>query len=38
MRTVIRLAGDLTVKSIEPETRDSLLRAFRRWREAQTDL
>jgi len=38
MRTLIRLNGDLTVKSIEPETRDSLLRAFRRWREAQTDL
>jgi len=38
MRTLIRLNGDLTVKSIEPETRDSLLRAFRRWKEAQTDL
>jgi anti-sigma factor RsiW len=38
MRTLIGLSGSLTTKSIEPATRDSLLRAFRRWRDAQTGL
>jgi anti-sigma factor RsiW len=38
MRALIRLSGGLTAKSIEPATRDSLLRAFRRWRDSQTSL
>jgi anti-sigma factor RsiW len=38
MRALIRLSGSLTAKSIEPATRDSLLRAFRRWRDSQTSL
>jgi anti-sigma factor RsiW len=38
MRALIRLSGNLTAKSIEPATRDSLLRAFRRWRDSQTSL
>jgi anti-sigma factor RsiW len=38
MRGLIRLSGSLTAKSIEPATRDSLLRAFRRWRDSQTNL
>jgi len=38
MRAVIRLSGSLTAKSIEPATRDSLLRAFQRWRGSQTRL
>lgn len=38
MRAVIRLSGELTARAIEPATRDSLLRAFRRWRDAQTGL
>ena len=38
MRTLIRLSGGLTVQTIEPATRESLLRAFRRWRDAQTGL
>jgi anti-sigma factor RsiW len=38
MRALIRLSGNLTAKSIEPATRDSLLRAFRRWRDSQTGL
>ncbi len=38
MRALIRLSGSLTAESIEPATRDSLLRAFRRWRDAPTGL
>lgn len=38
MRALIRLSGGLTVQTIEPATRASLLRAFRRWRDAQTGL
>lgn len=38
MRVVIRLSGSLSAETIEPATRDSLLRAFRRWRDAQTGL
>ena len=38
MRVVIRLSGGLTARTIEPATRESLLRAFRRWRDAQTGL
>ena len=38
MRVLIRLSGSLTAKSIEPATRDSLLRAFQRWRDSQTRL
>ena len=38
MRTLIRLSGGLTGKSIEPATRESLLRAFRRWRDSQPSL
>lgn len=38
MRAVIRLSGGLTARTIEPTTRESLLRAFRRWRDAQTGL
>lgn len=38
MRGLIRLNGGLTVETIEPVTRESLLRAFRRWRDAQTGL
>jgi anti-sigma factor RsiW len=38
MRALIRLSGSLTAKSIEPATRDSLLRAFRRWRDSPTRL
>jgi anti-sigma factor RsiW len=38
MRTLIRLSGSLTVETIEPATRESLLRAFRRWRDAQSRL
>ena len=38
MRVLIRLSGSLTGKSIEPGTRESLLRAFRRWRDAPTGL
>lgn len=38
IRAVIRLSGGLTVQTIEPATRESLLRAFRRWRDAQTRL
>lgn len=38
MRALIRLSGGLTVQTIEPATRESLLRAFRRWRDAQTGL
>jgi anti-sigma factor RsiW len=38
MRAVIRLSGSLDAKSIAPATRDSLLRAFRRWRDSPTNL
>ena len=38
MRAVIRLTGKLTTRSLEPETVDSLLSSFRRWRESQTGL
>lgn len=38
MRVLIRLSGSLTVETIKPESRESLLRAFRRWRDAQTRL
>lgn len=38
MRALIGLSGRLTVHTIEPATRESLLRAFRRWRDAQTGL
>lgn len=38
MRALIRLSGGLSVQTIEPATRESLLRAFRRWRDAQTRL
>jgi len=35
MRALVRLTGRLTPKSLEPETVDSLLGAFRRWRDSQ---
>ena len=38
MRALIRLSGSLTAQTIEPSTRESLLRAFRRWKDAQTGL
>ena len=38
MRALIRLSGGLTVETIEPATRESLLLAFRRWRDAQSRL
>jgi anti-sigma factor RsiW len=38
MCTLIRLSGNLTAKSIAPATRNSLLRAFRSWRETHTGL
>lgn len=38
MRVVIRLSGGLSAETIEPATRESLLRAFRRWRDPQTGL
>ena len=38
MRALIRLTGKLTTRSLEPETVDSLLSAFRRWRDSQTVL
>jgi anti-sigma factor RsiW len=38
MRALIRLSGGLTAQTIEPATRESLVRAFRRWRDAQTRL
>jgi predicted anti-sigma-YlaC factor YlaD len=38
IRALIRLSGGLTVQTIEPATRESLLRAFRRWRDAETGL
>jgi anti-sigma factor RsiW len=36
MRALVRLTGRLTPKSLEPETVDALLGAFRRWRDSQT--
>lgn len=38
MRVLTRLSGGLTVQTIEPATRESLVNAFRRWRDAQTRL
>jgi anti-sigma factor RsiW len=35
MRALVRLSGKLTARSLEPETVDSLLVAFRRWRDSQ---
>jgi anti-sigma factor RsiW len=38
MRALVRLSGKLTARSLEPETVDSLLIAFRRWKDSQTGL
>ena len=38
MQALVRLTGKLTTRSLEPESVDSLLNAFRRWRESQTGL
>lgn len=38
MRALVRLNGKLRTRSLEPATVDSLLSAFRRWRESQTGL
>jgi len=38
MRALVRLSGKLTTRSLEPATVDSLLSAFRRWRDSQTGL
>jgi len=38
MRALVRLTGRLTSKSLEPETVDSLLGAFRRWRDSRIGL
>jgi anti-sigma factor (TIGR02949 family) len=38
MRALLRLTGRLAPRSLEPETVDSLLGAFRRWRDSQTGL
>jgi anti-sigma factor RsiW len=38
MKAVVRLTGKLTVRSLEPQTVDSLLGAFRRWRDSKTGL
>jgi len=38
MQALIRLTGKLTTRSLEPATVDSLLSAFRRWRNSQTGL
>ena len=38
MKTLVRLTGKLTVGSLEPQTVDSLLGAFRRWRDSKTGL
>ena len=38
MRALVRLTGKLSPKSLEPATVDSLLGAFRRWRDSQTRL
>jgi anti-sigma factor RsiW len=36
MRALVRLTGSLNAKSLEPATVDSLLGAFRRWKDSQT--
>ena len=38
MRALVRLSGKLTTRSLEPATVDSLLGAFRRWRDSKTGL
>src|SRR5258708_34266233 len=38
MRALVRLSGKVSTRSLEPETVDSLLSAFRRWRDSQTGL
>ena len=38
MRALVRLSGKLSTRSLEPATVDSLLSAFRRWRDSQTGL
>jgi len=38
MKALVRLTGKLTVRSLEPQTVDSLLGAFRRWRDSKTGL
>jgi anti-sigma factor RsiW len=38
MRALVRLSGSLSTRSLEPATVDSLLSAFRRWRDSQTGL
>ena len=38
MQALVRLTGKLTTRSLEPESVDSLLSAFRRWRDSQTGL
>ena len=38
MRALVRLSGGLRAQTIEPATREALLRAFRRWRDAKTGL
>jgi anti-sigma factor RsiW len=38
MQALVRLTGKLSSRSLEPETVDSLLSAFRRWRDSQTGL
>ena len=36
MRALVRLTGSLDANSLEPATVDSLLGAFRRWKDSQT--
>jgi anti-sigma factor RsiW len=36
MRALVRLTGSLEARSLEPATVDSLLSAFRRWKDSQT--
>ena len=38
MRALVRMSGKLSTRSLEPATVDSLLSAFRRWRDSQTRL
>ncbi len=38
MRALVRLSGKVSTRSLEPATVDSLLSAFRRWRDSQTGL
>jgi anti-sigma factor RsiW len=38
MQALVRLTGKLSSRSLEPETVDSLLSAFRRWRDSRTGL